>query len=121
MGVTSCRSSIAGRRPASWQAAPARISVGLTMSTTVQQPLSTPAAAPAERPAPAPAATGDPAVLGLPSFVAGSVALGLALVGYVSAGAGGAALPIILMATGLGLIVSAVWAAALGQTLVACI
>src|SRR3954462_13418454 len=37
------------------------------------------------------------------------------------AAAGGAALPIILMATGLGLIVSAVWAAALGQTLVACI
>src|SRR3954466_1362336 len=33
------------------------------------------------------------------------------------AAAGGAALPIILMATGLGLIVSAVWAAALGQTL----
>lgn len=91
------------------------------MSTTVQQPPSTPVAAPAERPAPAPAATGDPAVLGLPSFVAGSVALGLALVGYVSAGAAGAALPIILMATGLGLIVSAVWAAALGQTLVACI
>ena len=91
------------------------------MSTTAQQPPSTPVAAPAERPAPAPAATGDPAVLGLPSFVAGSVALGLALVGYVSAAAGGAALPIILMATGLGLIVSAVWAAALGQTLVACI
>jgi len=93
------------------------------MSTTAQQPPSTPVAALTEppAPAPAPAATGDPAVLGLPSFVAGSVALGLALVGYVSAGAGGAALPIILMATGLGLIVSAVWAAALGQTLVACI
>jgi uncharacterized protein len=93
------------------------------MSTTAQQPPSTPVAALTEppAPAPAPAATGDPAVLGLPSFVAGAVALGLALVGYVSAGAGGAGLPIILMATGLGLIVSAVWAAALGQTLVACI
>jgi hypothetical protein len=80
------------------------------MSTTAQQVPSTPVAAPAEppAPAPAPAATGDPAILGLPSFVAGSVALGLALVGYVSAAAGGSALPIILMATGLGLIVSTV-------------
>jgi uncharacterized protein len=76
---------------------------------------------PAPAPAPPPAATGDPAILGLPSFVAGSIALALALVGYVSAAAAGAALPIILMATGLGLIVSAVWAAALGQTMVACI
>jgi uncharacterized protein len=95
------------------------------MSTTAQEPSSTPLAVPTEPPAPAPAsapaATGDPAVLGLPSFVAGSVALGLALVGYVSAAAAGSALPIILAATGLGLIVSALWAAALGQTLVACI
>jgi succinate-acetate transporter protein len=70
---------------------------------------------------PSPAAKGDPSILGLPIFVAGSVALGLALVGYVPAAAGGSALPIILAATGLGLIVSAVWAAAIGQTLVACI
>jgi succinate-acetate transporter protein len=90
------------------------------MSTVAQELPSTRAAAPAE-PAPPPAATGDPAVLGLPIFVAGSVALGLALVGYVPAAAAGSALPIILAATGLGLIVSAVWAAALGQTLVACI
>lgn len=65
--------------------------------------------------------TGDPAILGLPAFVAGSIALGLALVGYVPAAAGASALPIILAATGLGLIVSTLWAAALGQTLVACI
>ena len=71
--------------------------------------------------APPPAAAGDPAVLGLPMFVAGSVALGLALVGYVPAAAAGSAVPIILAATGLGLVISAIWAAALGQTLVACI
>jgi uncharacterized protein len=71
--------------------------------------------------APAPAASGDPAILGLPIFVVGSVALGLALVGYVPAAAGASSLPIILAATGLGLIVSAIWAAALGQTMVACI
>jgi succinate-acetate transporter protein len=87
------------------------------MSTVVEHPPLTPAPA-----APAPAvAAGDPSILGLPIFVVGSVALGLALVGYVPAAAGASALPIILAATGLGLIVSAVWAAALGQTLVACI
>lgn len=67
------------------------------------------------------AAAGDPAVLGLPIFVAGSVALALALVGYVSPAAGGSAIPIILAATGVGLTISAIWAIALGQTLVACI
>jgi hypothetical protein len=88
------------------------------MSTVAEHPSLTPAA-PAT-PAPA-AAAGDPSILGLPIFVVGSIALGLALVGYVPAAAGASALPIILAATGLGLIVSAVWAAALGQTLVACI
>jgi uncharacterized protein len=67
------------------------------------------------------AAAGDPSILGLPIFVAGSVALGLALVGYVPPAAAGSALPIIFAATGVGLLVSAIWAAALGQTLVACI
>lgn len=87
-----------------------------TVTEHVPSTIATPA------PAPAPAAmAGDPSILGLPIFVVGSIALGLALVGYVSPAAGASALPIILAATGLGLIVSAVWAAALGQTLVACI
>jgi succinate-acetate transporter protein len=90
------------------------------MPTVAQQLPSTDAPAHAEPAAPASAA-GDPAVLGLPIFVAGSVALGLALVGYVPAAAAASALPIILAATGVGLIVSAIWAAALGQTLVACV
>jgi uncharacterized protein len=72
-------------------------------------------------PAAVAAPRGDPAVLGLPIFVVGSVALAMGLVGYVSPAAAGSAIPIILAATGLGLLVSAVWAAALGQTLVACI
>jgi uncharacterized protein len=88
------------------------------MSTVAEHPNST-AAPPA--PARASAATGDPAILGLPIFAVGSVALGLALVGYVPAAAGASALPIIMAATGLGLLVSAIWAAALGQTMVACI
>jgi succinate-acetate transporter protein len=64
-------------------------------------------------------ATGDPQVLGWIAFVAGSVCLGLQLVGYVPQGLLGAPLPIIFAATGLGLFVSAVWAAYLGQTFVA--
>jgi succinate-acetate transporter protein len=64
-------------------------------------------------------ATGDPQMLGLPSFVVGSIALGLQLVGFVDAAVLGAPLGIIIAATGLGLLVSAGWAAYLGQTFVA--
>jgi uncharacterized protein len=64
---------------------------------------------------------GDPAMLGLGSFIVGSVALGLALVGVVPAGVLGAPLAIILAATALGLLLSAIWAAAVGQSAVAAI
>ncbi len=78
----------------------------------------------AEEAAPVPAAAtgplaGDPAILGLPSFIAGSVALGLALVGVVPATAAGAPLAIILAATAAGLFIAAIWAAAIGQSAVA--
>ena len=62
---------------------------------------------------------GNPAALGLPCFIAGSVALGLALVGVVPAAALGAAVPIILTATSIGLFLATIWAAAVGQTAVA--
>jgi len=64
---------------------------------------------------------GDPAMLGLGSFIVGSVALGLALVGVVPAGVLGAPLAIILAATALGLLLGAVWAAAVGQSAVAAV
>jgi hypothetical protein len=77
-------------------------------------------------PSPAPASVpenaflaGNPAALGIPVFVAGSVALALALTGYVPAGAVGAPLAIIAGATGLGLTIATVWAAAVGQSAVA--
>jgi succinate-acetate transporter protein len=69
--------------------------------------------------APPPAAVGDPSMIGLPSFIVGSVALGLVLVGYVPAAAVGASLAIIVAATGLGLVIAAIWAAAVGQSAVA--
>jgi succinate-acetate transporter protein len=57
----------------------------------------------------------------LPIFVVGSIALGLSLVGYVPAAAAGVIVPVIFAATGLGLVISTAWAAALGQTMVASI
>src|ERR1700733_11237768 len=81
--------------------------------------------APAAQEAPAPPVVGpmagDPAMLGLSSFIVGSVALGLGLVGVVPVGVLGAPLAIILAATALGLLVSAVWCAALGQSAVAAV
>lgn len=73
-----------------------------------------PEAAPA-----APAPIGSPAIIGVPLFVVGSFALGLVLVGYVPATAGGASIPILATATGLGIGVAAIWAAALAQNAVA--
>ena len=64
---------------------------------------------------------GNPAILGLPTFIAGSVALGLALAGVVPAGVLGAPLAIILAATALGLLLAAIWAAAVGQSAVAAV
>jgi uncharacterized protein len=64
---------------------------------------------------------GDPSIFGLGSFIAGSVALGLALVGVVPAGVLGAPLAIILAATALGLLMATAWCAILGQSAVAAV
>jgi uncharacterized protein len=62
---------------------------------------------------------GNPAALGLPCFIAGSVVLGLAFVGVVPLTALGAAVPIILTAASIGLFLATIWSASLGQTAVA--
>jgi uncharacterized protein len=62
---------------------------------------------------------GDPLALGMPSFIVGSVALGMVLIGFVSPLGVGASLPIILAATAAGLFISAIWAMGLGQSAVA--
>src|SRR6185312_3668543 len=79
--------------------------------------------APPEAPAPAVVGplAGDPAMLGLSSFIVGSVALGLGLVGVVPAGVLGAPVAIILAATALGLLIAAIWSVAIGQSAVASI
>jgi uncharacterized protein len=83
-----------------------------------------PTAATEEAP-PAPALVGplagDPSIFGLGSFIAGSVALGLGLVGVAPFGVLGAPLAIILGATALGLLMATIWCAALGQSAVAAV
>jgi uncharacterized protein len=69
-------------------------------------------------PVPAPL-SGNPALLGLPSFIVGSLALGMVLIGVVPAVAVGASLPIILAATSIGLLLATIWSAAVGQSAVA--
>jgi len=64
---------------------------------------------------------GDPSMLGLGSFIVGSAALGLGLVGVVPTGVLGAPLAIILAATALGLLMATIWCAALGQSAVAAV
>lgn len=67
---------------------------------------------------------GDPQLLGVPIFVAGSVALGLCLIGYIPGDthqASYAALPIIAFATAIGLLIATIWAAKAGQSFVACV
>jgi uncharacterized protein len=59
--------------------------------------------------------SGDPAWLALPSFVVGSVAFGMALIGYVPTATIGPMLPIIVAAS-VGLLVATIWAAVIGQS-----
>jgi hypothetical protein len=61
----------------------------------------------------------DPGVVGLPAFIAGAIALALTLTGYVSATSTGAAIPLVLLASGLGQLIATFWAIKLGQTAVA--
>jgi succinate-acetate transporter protein len=62
---------------------------------------------------------GNPMLLGLPVFAAGSVAFGLTFIGYVPPTARAGALPVIMTATGIGLLLATAWAVALGQSAVA--
>jgi uncharacterized protein len=61
----------------------------------------------------------DPALLGLPTFIVGAIALGLVNVGMVPAGVAGASIPILVAATAIGMFIAAVWAVKVGQGVVA--
>jgi succinate-acetate transporter protein len=83
--------------------------------TAAKAPAAVSVAAAAAPAVPAP----NPAIVGLPTFIAGAVALGLTLAGYVSTASQGAALPTVLMAAGLGSLIALLWAIRLGESLVA--
>ena len=69
------------------------------------------------------AAGANPALVGVPTFVVGSVVLGLYLVGFTGASStvAVAMVPILIMCNGVGQLIACVWAARLGQGPVACI
>jgi uncharacterized protein len=67
------------------------------------------------------AAEANPALLGLPTFVVGGLALALYLVGYQPAGSPGSLMAIIVLATGMGQLVTSLWAMRLGAGPVASI
>lgn len=58
---------------------------------------------------------GAPGIVGLPMAIAGAFGLGLVNTGFVPAGAAAAALPTVIAASAVGLLLAAVWACALGQ------
>lgn len=62
---------------------------------------------------------GDPGLVGLPTFMVGSIGLALVDVGFAPVTATGAAIPLIMTASALGSLVAMVWAARLGQSAVA--
>lgn len=70
--------------------------------------------------APAAAPAGNPALLGLPTFLPGSITLGLWLVGYLdTATLAGGMIPAVTISAGLFLLVACVWATRIGQSAVA--
>ncbi|KDA41121.1 GPR1/FUN34/YaaH family transporter [Frankia sp. BMG5.23] len=88
-----------------------------TVSSPPQPLLNESEALPVSLPAPPPLSPlrGNPAVFGLPTVIAGAFGLGLVDTGWLPPAAAGAALPIILTSAAVGLLVAAIWAAALGQ------
>lgn len=93
------------------------------MSTVEHERISTPPSSEAAQVEPPPPAApgGDPTMLGLPTFIVGALALGLALTGYLPATAAAGALPIIILSTGLGMLIAALWAVRLDQSVLACV
>jgi uncharacterized protein len=65
------------------------------------------------------APAGNPALIGLPTFLVGGISLGLWLVGFLPRDLPGALIPAVVFVSGAGLWVAAIWAGRLGQSAVA--
>lgn len=73
-----------------------------------------------DAPAPAPAAPApDPAAVALPTFAVGAISLALYLLGFLPAEAATSIAPVLIFTAGLGVLIAGIWAAALGQSMVA--
>ena len=84
--------------------------------TEVHEPVQV--AAPVE---PVAAPVGDPSMIGLPMFILASIALGLALTGFLPATAAAGALPIIMLSAGIGIFVAMLWSIRIGASILACV
>lgn len=65
--------------------------------------------------------SGDPGMVGLPSFIIGAVALGLVSIGVLPNAPTTAVLPIVLAATSIGLLLATIWSAVSRQNAAAAI
>ena len=84
--------------------------------TTIDEQSTAAHAAPDTGAEAAAAAGANPALVGVPTFVIGSVALGLYLVGFTGASSTALVglLPILFMCTGIGQLVATVWSVRIG-------
>ncbi|WP_298795849.1 GPR1/FUN34/YaaH family transporter [uncultured Pseudonocardia sp.] len=67
------------------------------------------------------AAADNPVLLGVPSFIIGTAALGMLLIGYQAGGAAAALLSIFVLSSATGLLVAAIWAIRAGAGPVAAV
>lgn len=91
----------------------------MTANTTSQASTTTDSLSPSDAPPLPSPLKGDPAMVGIPNVIAGATGLGLVTIGAFPASAAGAALPILLSATSIGMLIATIWAAALGQNITA--
>jgi uncharacterized protein len=87
----------------------------MSTSTSSEETAAADTAAPAAAGSPA----GDPTAPGLPCFIAGSTSFGLAQAGLVPGVTAGAALPVILGFSAVGIFITTIWAAWIGRNAVA--
>lgn len=66
-----------------------------------------------------PVAVGNPMLVALPTFLVGSITLGAWLVGYLPRALPGGLIAAVFFASGIGVLLGAVWAARIGQSAVA--
>ncbi len=93
----------------------------MSVESDVQSGASAPDQAPGLSEPAVAAPVGNPALLGLATFLPGAICLGLWLVGYLGASLLSGIVPAVLFSSGLFLAISAVWATRVGNSLVAAI